>query len=172
MPMTWDENADARLFAGLLTTHDITVDYKKLAAFMGNGKNPPLVPFTLIVKYESNISITLGCTPKAITHRISKIRSIAKTIINTGNDNGMGTATAATPTPTPTGKRGYTKATTAAKPDSEEHPAKKQKCPAKPNKKTKAAPVMAKIEDGDDEDFEHDNNNHDNWNGNFIKAEN
>ncbi|RVX71683.1 hypothetical protein B0A52_03867 [Exophiala mesophila] len=142
MPMTWDENADARLFAGLLTTHDIAVDYKKLAAFMGNG-----------------------CTPKAITHRISKIRSIAKTVTNTDNDNGIGTTTAAVASAAPTGKRqrDNTKATTAAKPDdSEKHPAKKQKCPAKPSKKTKAAPVMVKDEDSHDEDFEHDDNHHDN----------
>ncbi|MCJ1462304.1 hypothetical protein MMC07_000904 [Pseudocyphellaria aurata] len=51
--MQWGNEADVQLFKILLKTHDVKIDYKVLAEGMGNG-----------------------ITPKAITHRIGKIRSL------------------------------------------------------------------------------------------------
>ncbi|KAA8894510.1 hypothetical protein FN846DRAFT_922921 [Sphaerosporella brunnea] len=54
MPMQWNDQADARLFANVLKLHVVKLDYPALAKAMGNG-----------------------VTPKAISHRISKIKEKA-----------------------------------------------------------------------------------------------
>ncbi|MCJ1336478.1 choline dehydrogenase 7 [Bachmanniomyces sp. S44760] len=63
MPMNWDEKADAKLFAYVLKLHDIKVNYPALAEAMGSD-----------------------CTPKAITHRIAKIKSSLKDGANSGTN--------------------------------------------------------------------------------------
>ncbi|KAI5787238.1 hypothetical protein EDC01DRAFT_779675 [Geopyxis carbonaria] len=55
MPMQWNDQADARLFSNVLRIHVVKLDYHALAKAMGNG-----------------------VTPKAISHRISKIKEKAK----------------------------------------------------------------------------------------------
>ncbi|KIX95618.1 uncharacterized protein Z520_08738 [Fonsecaea multimorphosa CBS 102226] len=57
MPMTWDADADARLFAAVLATSEIKIDYPAVAARMGNG-----------------------CSAKAVTHRITNIKNKAKSL--------------------------------------------------------------------------------------------
>ncbi|KAL7270333.1 hypothetical protein RUND412_006969 [Rhizina undulata] len=54
MPMQWNDHADARLFANVLKLHVVKLDYPALAKSMGEG-----------------------VTPKAISHRISKIKEKA-----------------------------------------------------------------------------------------------
>ncbi|KAF8245757.1 hypothetical protein K440DRAFT_662536 [Wilcoxina mikolae CBS 423.85] len=54
MPMQWNDQADARLFANVLKLHVVKLDYLALAKAMGNG-----------------------VTPKAISHRIAKIKEKA-----------------------------------------------------------------------------------------------
>ncbi|RPB15689.1 hypothetical protein P167DRAFT_571336 [Morchella conica CCBAS932] len=54
MPMQWNEQADARLFANVLKLHVVKIDYAALAKSMGEN-----------------------VTPKAISHRISKIKEKA-----------------------------------------------------------------------------------------------
>ncbi|KEF56206.1 uncharacterized protein A1O9_07787 [Exophiala aquamarina CBS 119918] len=64
MPMVWDANADARLFAAFLATSDVKPDYPALASRMGDG-----------------------CTAKAVIHRIGKIKAIGKITLTEPNTN-------------------------------------------------------------------------------------
>ncbi|CUS09975.1 unnamed protein product [Tuber aestivum] len=58
MPMQWNDQADARLFANVLKHHVVKLDYQQLARAMGD---------------------TLAdVTPKAISHRIAKIKEKAQ----------------------------------------------------------------------------------------------
>ncbi|KAI5813027.1 hypothetical protein BZA77DRAFT_346528 [Pyronema omphalodes] len=58
MPMQWNDQADARLFANVLKLHVVKLDYAQLAKAMGNG-----------------------VTPKAISHRIAKIKDKANAYV-------------------------------------------------------------------------------------------
>lgn len=100
-----------------------------------------------------------GCTAKAVTHRVSKIRNLAKNYVP-NNDNGN-TGTVSTPPATAGRKRSATKATAG---EAEASPAKKSKSPVKaaaPKAKAKAAPIEADDDNSDDE----------NGGSNVIKAE-
>ncbi|KAG0636947.1 hypothetical protein HOY80DRAFT_1053066 [Tuber brumale] len=55
MPMQWNDQADARLFANVLKHHVVKLDYQQLARAMGDN-----------------------VTPKAISHRIAKIKEKAQ----------------------------------------------------------------------------------------------
>ncbi|KAF2238535.1 hypothetical protein EV356DRAFT_528992 [Viridothelium virens] len=70
MPMTWDSHADARLFAAVLKTADVKLNYQALAAEMGPE-----------------------CTPKAIMHRIGGIKA-------RGREGPTAPSKPSTPTPT------------------------------------------------------------------------
>jgi len=64
-----------QLFAAVIVTSKPTFDYNALAIIMGPGKNIsiPSIPYLFGLKLTA-----LECTAKAISHRISKIREIAK----------------------------------------------------------------------------------------------
>lgn len=115
------------------------------------------IPFLYqINNSQSNTSTLTGCTAKAVTHRVSKIRNLAKNYVPTNDNGNTGTVSAAGR------KRGATKAEVG---EAETSPAKKSKSPVKaavPKAKAKATPI-----EGDDDD------NQDNENGgsNAIKAE-
>ncbi|KAF7588796.1 hypothetical protein BBP40_005227 [Aspergillus hancockii] len=51
MPMTWTDQADARLLVGIINLHNVKLDHKALAQFMGPE-----------------------CTPSAIQHRIQRLK--------------------------------------------------------------------------------------------------
>ncbi|KAI9653854.1 MAG: hypothetical protein M1821_006885 [Bathelium mastoideum] len=73
MPMTWNAEADARLFAAVLKVHSIKPDYAALALEMGPE-----------------------CTPKAVSHRFAHLKS--KNGVSGGGSGGGSTpATPATP---------------------------------------------------------------------------
>ncbi|KAF8540765.1 hypothetical protein BDD12DRAFT_804269 [Trichophaea hybrida] len=70
MPMQWNDQADARLFANVLKLHVVKLDYLALAKAMGNG--------TISLPLTTCRSLTPpGVTPKAISHRIAKIKEKA-----------------------------------------------------------------------------------------------
>jgi hypothetical protein len=94
MRMIWDSAADAKvwlssifndgrlklvyqLFAAVIVTSKPTFDYNALAAIMGPGKNI-LISSILYLFFFGLKLAALECTAKAISHRISKIREIAK----------------------------------------------------------------------------------------------
>ncbi|KAI9827369.1 MAG: hypothetical protein M1826_006294 [Phylliscum demangeonii] len=54
MPIKWNERADSELFMHVLKIHNIKLDYQALADAMGSG-----------------------CTSNAISHRISRLKSMA-----------------------------------------------------------------------------------------------
>ncbi|KAF2142745.1 uncharacterized protein K452DRAFT_297282 [Aplosporella prunicola CBS 121167] len=58
--MQWNHEADAKLLAAILKVHSFSVSYQALAEEMGQD-----------------------CTPKAVTHRIAKLKAIAKGSGNT-----------------------------------------------------------------------------------------
>ncbi|MCJ1267097.1 hypothetical protein MMC22_006982 [Lobaria immixta] len=97
--MQWGNEADLQLFKILLKTHEVKVDYKVLAEAMGNG-----------------------ITPKAITHRIGRIRTLPGPgddgdTTPTSTPKAKGTPKKITPKKTPT-PRGAAKAAKAAASDS------------------------------------------------------
>ncbi|KAI9853153.1 MAG: hypothetical protein M1838_000009 [Thelocarpon superellum] len=55
MPVRWDDHAHVRLLINILKVHEVKLDYNALAAAMGEG-----------------------CTAKAISHRIFKLRKEAE----------------------------------------------------------------------------------------------
>jgi hypothetical protein len=64
-----------QLFAAVIVTSKPTFDYNALAIIMGPGKNIsiPSIPYLFGLKLTA-----LECTAKAVSHRISKLREIAK----------------------------------------------------------------------------------------------
>ncbi|GAB1728185.1 hypothetical protein NU195Hw_g6132t1 [Hortaea werneckii] len=81
MPMVWNAETDAKLLSAILQVYDVKINGVKLA----------------------EVAALMGpeCTPKALTHRLAKFRSLAKTT-DTGDD--------ATTKPVPAGSK-VTKAT-------------------------------------------------------------
>ncbi|EXJ85933.1 hypothetical protein A1O1_06302 [Capronia coronata CBS 617.96] len=71
MPMTWDADADAKLFAAVLATSEVKINNGAVAEMMGPD-----------------------CTAKAIIHRIAKIKDIARSLSD-------GSSTSTTPTKSP-----------------------------------------------------------------------
>ncbi|KAJ9498487.1 hypothetical protein H2202_006174 [Exophiala xenobiotica] len=121
MPMTWNADADAKLFAAVLATSAVKVEYEVVAQLMGPD-----------------------CTKKAITHRISSIKAKAK-------DLGLTDAVSTTPlakTPTKRGRKVKAEPNVDDNDASDdESPTKKSKATptkAKPKPKAKAkAPIKA-----------------------------
>ncbi|KAL2423389.1 hypothetical protein ABEF95_007981 [Exophiala dermatitidis] len=114
MPMIWNAEADARLFAAVIATSDVKVNYAAVAEKMGPD-----------------------CTAKAIVHRVGKIKELARKL---DDEDGDGAAT--TPLKT-TPKRRATKGLAVAADDdddgAEDSPsAKKRKLPATPRAKVQA----------------------------------
>lgn len=87
-----------------------------------------------------------GCTPKAVTHRIAKIRALAKNTLRPEND-----AEANTTTPSTAGKK-------RGRPSNEDvqaTPTKQARTPAKTKAKAKAnAPVVVESEVKEEDDEE------------------
>ncbi|KAI7059464.1 hypothetical protein KC339_g17356 [Hortaea werneckii] len=59
MPMVWNAETDAKLLSAILQVYDVKINGVKLA----------------------EVAALMGpeCTPKALTHRLAKFRSLAKT---------------------------------------------------------------------------------------------
>ncbi|KAL2399012.1 hypothetical protein ABEF93_007019 [Exophiala dermatitidis] len=117
MPMVWNAEADARLFAAVIATSDVKVNYAAVAEKMGPD-----------------------CTAKAIIHRVGKIKELARKL---DDEDGDGTAT--TPLKTTPKRRGRPSAkgvAVAADDDddgAEDSPTvKKRKLPATPRAKVQA----------------------------------
>ncbi|KAI7213071.1 hypothetical protein KC333_g6776 [Hortaea werneckii] len=72
MPMVWNAESDAKLLSAILQVYDVKINGVKLA----------------------EVAALMGpeCTPKALTHRLAKFRSLAKT-------TDVGDETAAKPVP-------------------------------------------------------------------------
>ncbi|KAK7903066.1 hypothetical protein LTR67_001083 [Exophiala xenobiotica] len=119
MPMTWNADADAKLFAAVLATSAVKVEYEIVAQLMGPD-----------------------CTKKAVTHRIGSIKAKAK-------DLGLTDAVSTTPlakTPTKRGRKVKTESNVDDNDASDdESPTKKPKAtPTKAKAKAKAkAPIKA-----------------------------
>ncbi|KAK5465066.1 hypothetical protein LTS15_001629 [Exophiala xenobiotica] len=121
MPMTWNADADAKLFAAVLATSAVKVEYEIVAQLMGPD-----------------------CTKKAVTHRIGSIKAKAKDL---GLADAVGTAPAAT-TPNKRGRKVKTEPNVDNDDaGDDESPTKKSKATptkAKPKPKAKAkAPIKA-----------------------------
>ncbi|EHY55499.1 hypothetical protein ABEF92_001073 [Exophiala dermatitidis] len=117
MPMVWNAEADARLFAAVIATSDVKVNYAAVAEKMGPD-----------------------CTAKAIIHRVGKIKELARKL-----DDEDGDSTATTPLKTTPKRRGRPSGkglAVAANDDddgAEDSPtAKKRKMPATPRGKVQA----------------------------------
>ncbi|KAL4999277.1 hypothetical protein BDV10DRAFT_56857 [Aspergillus recurvatus] len=76
MPMTWNEQADAKLLVAIIATNTVKLDWKAIAEFMGTE-----------------------CTPIAVQRRIQRIKEKAKAgesaPANDGDANGSGNGDAA-----------------------------------------------------------------------------
>jgi len=108
-----------------------------------------ILPFFHRQPCTNTFLVLLGCTPKAIIHRIAKIKSIANTTLTEANTNG-------TNTPASGKKRGKnTAGAGAVNGEDIESPVKKAKsATAKPKAKAPAPPALAEIvkeEEGVDE---------------------
>lgn len=144
MPMTWNAEADAKvgfhslpptcscpcvgndadassqLFAAVIQVTDLklgTENLKKIADIMGDGKTSFPFPFPS----RSSLPITqltslmrADCTPKALTHRISKFKALAK------NGSGDGAEKKAPATKGKGGKKGKKADTPVEGEDNEE----------------------------------------------------
>ncbi|KAK5171525.1 hypothetical protein LTR04_002416 [Oleoguttula sp. CCFEE 6159] len=90
MPMVWNAQADAKLFAAVLKIHDIKLDKEALAQEMGPGKfsptwlvqatrpsPPPQLASPCELQPLTDDSHVLDCTAYAIAHRIKKIKTDA-----------------------------------------------------------------------------------------------
>ncbi|KIW32130.1 uncharacterized protein PV07_03700 [Cladophialophora immunda] len=138
MPMTWDADADARLFAAVLATSEIKIDYTAVAARMGNG-----------------------CTAKAVTHRVTNIKNKAKSLEADGD-----AAPAAPPAANGSRKRGpkaKTKPEKANDSEDEAKPAAKKRktengvkavAAGRASAKKAAPPPAPKVKKEEEEDSE------------------
>ncbi|KIW52787.1 hypothetical protein PV05_08407 [Exophiala xenobiotica] len=130
MPMTWNADADAKLFAAVLATSAVKIEYDDVAQLMGPD-----------------------CTKKAVIHRINNIKSKAK---EAGLVDAVGTAT----TPKTPGKRGRKVKTEPDDDDnnaSDESPTKKSKTtPAKAKAKAKA-PIKPEPANGTKTEVKYEN---------------
>ncbi|KAK5053965.1 hypothetical protein LTR84_001927 [Exophiala bonariae] len=127
MPMVWNSDADARLFAAVLATSDVKVNYAAVAAMMGND-----------------------CTAKAVTHRIGNIKKVAgSTITNDGDASATGTPK----TTTPKGRKRATKTNDDSTPSKKSKVA--ATTTPKPTKKdAPSTPAVVKEEKAEDTDTE------------------
>ncbi|KAF3186326.1 hypothetical protein TWF225_004841 [Orbilia oligospora] len=73
--MRWDSTADAQLFMAVLKVHSPKLNHEAIAKLMGNG-----------------------CTAKAVSHRISKLRSLGGDVGSNSTSSVPNTPTKATPT--------------------------------------------------------------------------
>ncbi|KAB8216086.1 hypothetical protein BDV33DRAFT_194647 [Aspergillus novoparasiticus] len=70
MPINWtDPQADAKLLVGIITLHNVKLDHKALAEYMGQG-----VLFVPNRQRTQELTQTAGCTPSAIQHRVQRIK--------------------------------------------------------------------------------------------------
>lgn len=80
-------DASSQLFAAVIQVTDLklgTENLKKIAEIMGDGEPLPLRSVNLVVRVADECDI--DCTPKALTHRISKFKALAKG--GSGEDKG------------------------------------------------------------------------------------
>ncbi|KAJ1714823.1 hypothetical protein AFCA_001395 [Aspergillus flavus] len=110
MPINWtDPQADAKLLVGIITLHNVKLDYKALAEYMGQG-----------------------CTSSAIQHRVQRIKEKFR-----NDPPAEGTATGTSPGSAPQPDEGSAPDSSPTKPK-RGRPAKRG-AKGSPSKKAKAS---------------------------------
>ncbi|KAL4907430.1 hypothetical protein BDW74DRAFT_124279 [Aspergillus multicolor] len=149
MPMNWTDQADVKMLLAIITSANAKVDYKAIAEYMGSE-----------------------CTPKAIQHRMQRLREKAKAADSLPADDGKdtdanddGTANSSAPVSPEKRKRGRAKKSSdAATPvtlgDENEDPdmagmqgSPTKKAKGKPRGRPKKAAVKKEEEEKDDDDM-------------------